>query len=233
VGGDGKRERWPGAGSGRDLAGGRATTAESQMQGATPNLGSRQPRCAILQRASLCCYRAAFRCANIPSASHPSLPPTRQPSKGPPLGRTPSPASLMADVSASHHPPPPAASVDVGAAGRTSPPPPPLPTDIVAGPGPRSQAFHDSLLPSQTASFELAEGDVTMQSPIRTDLDGLRGDGPSDLPSAGAAVDRDGNPSTDPISAYFKLDFDSFSYYIQTLKVVIGRRVVVRPSRTL
>lgn len=38
------------------------------------------------------------------------------------------------------------------------------------------------------------------------------------------------NPSTDPISAYFKLEFDGFSYYIQTLKVVIGRRVQVRAS---
>lgn len=144
----------------------------------------------------------------------------------------------MADVSANHHPPSlssvgPAAAEGPAAAGRPSPPP--QPTDIVAGPGPRSQAFHDSLLPSQATSVEIANaGDVTMQSPVPIDLGALRGDGAPDLPPTDAtAVDRDGNPSTEPISAYFKLDFESFSYYIQTLKVVIGRRVVVRPFSIL
>jgi hypothetical protein len=40
-------------------------------------------------------------------------------------------------------------------------------------------------------------------------------------------------PSTAPIEAYFKLDFDDFSYYLQTLSVTIGRRVQVSPSLAL
>lgn len=37
-------------------------------------------------------------------------------------------------------------------------------------------------------------------------------------------------PSTKPIEAYFKLAFDDFSYYLQTLSVTIGRRVQVCTS---
>ena len=35
------------------------------------------------------------------------------------------------------------------------------------------------------------------------------------------------NPSTEPVEAYYKIEFDNFSYYLQTLSVTIGRRVQV------
>lgn len=61
----------------------------------------------------------------------------------------------------------------------------------------------------------------TPQSSVPNQLD----PSPPTLPSAS-------NPSTAPIQAYFKLDFDHFSYYLQTLSVTIGRRTQVSQMST-
>ncbi|CED84856.1 Transcription factor of the Forkhead/HNF3 family [Phaffia rhodozyma] len=50
---------------------------------------------------------------------------------------------------------------------------------------------------------------------------------PSTSPAAPAILPAGAtNPSTEPISAYFKLEFPGFSYYLQTLSVSIGRRTL-------
>lgn len=52
-----------------------------------------------------------------------------------------------------------------------------------------------------------------------------------EVSSSSAAVGGGGevgsHPSTEPVEAFYKIEFEDFSYYLQTLSVTIGRRVQV------